>query len=635
MSEPNTADLEALALPLVAAAEKVGVGVMVLAVHSSAVHLVFVSSSLAARLGYSPADLLTMDPNRLLADGRRWGGGDVEPSGFEVRSEHGGEAPDVVLLHRLGRRLPLAVSWGAMDLEGQQYWVASWVDHSAEKRARQELQRSRERLRLLLEVVPEAIWIQTQSRIVYANGSCLHLLGYDRDTDLIGTDPRRILHPDDVELFDRRTRTLLDSEPAVPPCEYRVYRRDGEQRILEVASLGGQYAGERVVYHFGRDATERRHAEAKLLQTDRLGVLGLLAGGMAHAINNPLTYVLLNLAHIEQNLPNLTRDPHLLDDALMRLREAESGARRIGDVVKQMRTLSRANDHTVGPVDLEQVLSSVLGMVGNEIRHRGRLVTSLTRVRPVVANAARIEQVFLNLLVYVTRALPEGEPTAEIRLVLAEESPERVVVELSGTTRTEAMPGDEASRGFRPGLGLSLCQSVVASLGGRLQIESEPEGGIRFRVELPGAARVLEEPPSIPQSESEPVESVRRARVMVVDDDPAVARALRLMLQEDHDVTSVAGGGEALRLLLKDGDYDIVFCDVMMPEVSGIDLYEGLRLNRPGLERVLCFMTGGAFTPEAFAFLDRVTNPTIEKPFNLASLSRLLRGAGRRRPSRG
>jgi CheY-like chemotaxis protein len=116
--------------------------------------------------------------------------------------------------------------------------------------------------------------------------------------------------------------------------------------------------------------------------------------------------------------------------------------------------------------------------------------------------------------------------------------------------------------------------------------------------------------------------------VLVVDDDPGVGRALRLMLEEEHEVTSVTSGREALRLLLRE-QYDVVFCDVMMPELTGMDLYQALRLNRPGDEQRLVFMTGGVFTAHAERFLAQIRNARIEKPFDMKSLRRLVERAVR------
>jgi CheY-like chemotaxis protein len=171
----------------------------------------------------------------------------------------------------------------------------------------------------------------------------------------------------------------------------------------------------------------------------------------------------------------------------------------------------------------------------------------------------------------------------------------------------------------------------VTSIGGSIQVESQPGQGTVFRVELPAETRDAQAPPPRARPESEPPSAPPpRARVMVVDDDQGVADGLRLMLEDEHDVVSVASGREALDLLLRDDVYDVVFCDLMMPGLSGMGLYEALRSNAPGSESRLVFMTGGAFTPEAAHFLTLVPNQRIEKPFDLKSVRRLLRRAGRR-----
>ena len=105
-----------------------------------------------------------------------------------------------------------------------------------------------------------------------------------------------------------------------------------------------------------------------------------------------------------------------------------------------------------------------------------------------------------------------------------------------------------------------------------------------------------------------------------------------MMLEEDHDVTCYTSPREALRRLLQDQGFDLVFCDLMMPELTGMDIYQVLRFNRPGYEARLVFMTGGAFTASAKRFLAQVPNPRIEKPFNLRALQRMVQRSIAKRP---
>jgi len=177
------------------------------------------------------------------------------------------------------------------------------------------------------------------------------------------------------------------------------------------------------------------------------------------------------------------------------------------------------------------------------------------------------------------------------------------------------------------GLGLAMCHAILTSLDGSIDVESGPVRGTTFRVVLPPASGAESErfqrPRSVPPpplSDSEP----RRARVLVVDDDPGVANTLRAMLEAHHEVKSVESGREALKILMRDEEFDVVFCDLVMPELSGIDLYYALELNRPHTAARVVFMTGGVFTAEAQQFLAEVKNRRIEKPFSLARIEQLL-----------
>jgi CheY-like chemotaxis protein len=119
--------------------------------------------------------------------------------------------------------------------------------------------------------------------------------------------------------------------------------------------------------------------------------------------------------------------------------------------------------------------------------------------------------------------------------------------------------------------------------------------------------------------------SSRLHRVLVVEDDEAVAEGLRLLLEQEYDVELAPSGQRALEMMLSGGPFDAVLCDLMMPGMSGIELFQAVKSRVPGLEERLVFMTGGAFTPEAEAFLDEVSNDRVEKPFDFASVDRLLR----------
>ena len=629
--------VEVLAEAVLGAVDAAPVGVLVVSVAGSAPAVVHGSPTAAAMFGRPLAQLVGSPADSLLPDlgWARTGEDDAHPLAAASNIETAITRPD-------GTTLPVEVSCASVSRGGEEMVTVLLADVSERKRAEVALRRSEARFKRLIESAPEGVLIVDEAAVLYANPIVAELLGGQPVGELIGSDPRTLLHPDDVEKFDHTVRAILREQRQLPPCEFRVPGPGGKVVILEWSSIAMEYEQRPAMLSLARDVTDRKHVESQLLQADRLSALGMLAGGMAHAINNPLTYVLLNLADVARRLPDVPSGRSPLAEALARLKEAHQGAERIARIVRQMRMFSRSDDRVRGPVDVGRVLEAVVAMVGNELRHRARLVTHLAEVPLVQASSARLEHVFLNLLVHVARALPEGDTEGEVSIVLRSEPPDRVVVEVS-----DYGPGIEPAileRVFDPflggsdsaervGLGLSLCHSIVTDLGGEIAAETRPAGGTCYRVSLPADETALQHPPHSGRlGPPRPPPITRRARVMVVDDDPGVVSALRLMLEDEHDVTSVASGREALRRLVRDDGYDIVFCDLMMPELSGKDLFEALQLNCPGREQRLVFMTGGAFTPEAAHFLKQVPNARIEKPFDMDSVRILLQYATERAP---
>jgi CheY-like chemotaxis protein len=173
--------------------------------------------------------------------------------------------------------------------------------------------------------------------------------------------------------------------------------------------------------------------------------------------------------------------------------------------------------------------------------------------------------------------------------------------------------------GVGTGLGLSICHGIVAALGGEISVEGEPGKGATFRVLLP-AAPAAEEAPPAPAPPLRP----RRARVLVVDDEPLVRRAVQRILSPHHDVRAQGNGRDALAALLEEGGYDLVLCDLMMPEMTGMELHGRVAERSPELASRFVFLTGGAFTSGARDFLQRVPNVRVEKPFEPAALRELV-----------
>ncbi|HVW26282.1 MAG TPA: response regulator [Polyangiaceae bacterium] len=504
--------------------------------------------------------------------------------------------------------------------------------------ALESLRKSEERFRSVVESIHDAVFMTEGTLITYANLACSKLLGIT-PTEAAPFEVTEILSAEEVPRFAKQIDELSPEGPATH-AEYRMRAADGRELTLETSAIGVGVAGKPTVLWLGQDVTQRRLLEGQLLQADRLSVLGTLAAGMAHAINNPLSYTLLNLEHVARRMRALATGHDYYAEARVRLAEAHDGADRVAKVVRQMRTLSRARGAAPGPVDVRAVLENVLAMIGNEIRYRGQLVTRLEHVPKVRAREGELEQAFLGLLLYVARSRPEETSQAREILLLAGPAPAGgalVRVSDDGPPLDPEMRArllDPFASGESMGLGLAMCNAIFTGLGGRMDVESSPDTGTTFSVHLPAAgADMAQDSPKRPSVPPVPPTAplATRLKVLVIDDDPGVANTLRAMLEAHHEVTSVESAREGLRLLLGNEQFDIVFCDLVMPEVSGIDLFCAIELNRPEAKSRIVFMTGGVFTPEAERFLAGVPNLRVEKPFSLARVEQLLAQAVRAR----
>jgi signal transduction histidine kinase len=244
------------------------------------------------------------------------------------------------------------------------------------------------------------------------------------------------------------------------------------------------------------NAQLRRLEAAQLAQTERLAALGTLAAGLAHEINNPLTYLLLELQQAMRLLPAATTDGNrpLVAQLERLVRDALEAGERIRGITTAIRAFSRPDDIRVRPVDIRAPLDAAVKLAANEIRGRARLATHYPDPFIVMANEGQLGQVFLNLLTNAAHAIPEGSVDAhEIRVQSSLEN-DNVIVEISDTG--SGIPPHLIGRVFEPffstkpvgqgtGLGLSISHNIVTAFGGSIAVTSEAGRGTTFRVLLP------------------------------------------------------------------------------------------------------------------------------------------------------
>ncbi|MDQ2644412.1 MAG: PAS domain S-box protein [Myxococcota bacterium] len=539
---------------------------------------------------------------------------------------------ETVVVTKSGVELPIQVTLSEVELDGGHSVIVFFSDVSERRVAISALQESEARFRSVVEGAPDGVAILRGQQILFLNPRAARMLGLSSPEAGKGRLISEFLEPDDAELAELRIGELLASGRVHrDPAEYRSKSADGEQLVVEISSIPIDLGGERSVLAFARDITERKAIQARLAEAERLTALGVLSAGVAHEINNPLAYVLLNLEYLRQQLPRLAEDPARLSDLMVRVRDACHGAERVATIVRDLRTFARGDDGTRGPVDLREVIEAAINIAGNTLKQSARIVRDYGESPLVDASANRLEQVFLNLLLNAAQALPNGDPERdEIRIRLYGDQL-RAVAEIVDTG--PGIPEPVIGRIFEPffttkpvgvgtGLGLPICRSILAAHSGTIEVESKPNEGATFRIILPASSTGRG---AVRRTSSRPLVTLGpRGRVLVVDDEVAVGSTLRLVLQREHDVQLATSGEEALRLIATGTQFHAIVCDLMMPGMTGADLYEAIRAAHPGLEQRMVFMTGGALLAKTEEFMSRVKNPLLEKPFDVPLVRRTL-----------
>lgn len=375
------------------------------------------------------------------------------------------------------------------------------------------------------------------------------------------------------------------------------------------------------------DATEEYNLHQRVLLADRMSALGSLTASIAHEIKNPLTFVW-------HHLNELRDDDGLGLDSRTRLQEAFDGVDRVRDLVKDLGELSGNVEEQLDVVDLHEVLDYAVRLSRPEYQHRARVIRDYQGTNATIRAArSSVAQVFVNLLVNAAQAIPPGDGERH-RIVVRTRThaSDQTLIEIEDTG--SGVPSELVDRIFDPflttkpgvagrGMGLPICARVVHSLGGTIDLESESGGGTVVRVILPRSVprRNRSTPPAF-STAIRPAPG-RRLRVLVVDDEIVIGRLLMKLLGKQHDVDYRGSGREAI-MAMSQIDYDVILCDLIMPDMTGMDVYRAARMRaKPTHDRIV-FMSGGAFTRGAREFLARVPNLRIEKPFDLATIEQLV-----------
>ena len=403
------------------------------------------------------------------------------------------QGEDEVLRCGDGAELPVEYRAHAVRRGGERVgFVVTFIDISERKRVEEALRRSEASFRTLIERAPDAIIVHREGLLSFVNAAAVRMLGYEGAEALQGQPVETlVLHGEAAALTGYSGVDVL--------CEVHFRHRAGRLVMGEVVSFPLVFDGERAMVSLVRDITERKQVQEKLRAAERMASLGTLSAGLAHEVNNPIAYVQSNLNFLHEELAALVGSDEKWDGARWRevreaLQESKAGCQRVHDIVRDLKIFSRGDEERRGPVDVHAVLDTCTNIARGEIRHRARLVKVYGVLPPVQANASRLGQLFLNLIVNAAQAIPEADTKPhEIRITTSHVG-EWVVVAVKDSGI--GIPQENRLRLFDPffttkpigvgtGLGLSICHGIVLGMGGRIEVESEVGQGTTFQVFLP------------------------------------------------------------------------------------------------------------------------------------------------------
>ena len=508
----------------------------------------------------------------------------------------------------------------------------------------------------VFQAVREGVYVGTLGAVgtttLSANPHLKTIFGYPPET------AESLVQPFAVSRFvDLQARTLfierLAREGAVTDPPLRLRPGDGGPIWVEVSASASDSASNRrapnrrgdepsgsaaATLHVEaliRDVSERkklddqsRDGRYQLLQAEKMAALGQTISGVAHELNNPLATILSWAERLaERNVDDKTRQ-----GLEVILAESERAAR----IVRNLLTFARKRQTTRAMVDLNQVVRETLALRAYEQKVSNvKVVEALSSGVPeVFADGHQIKQVLLNLVINAEQACigANGRGTIVVRtshdadrgsavLEVNDDGP-GIAEEKQGRVSDPFLTTKEVGQGT--GLGRTVAYAIVQEHSGRIWLSSS-NAGTSFFVELPVSGQHLNAPAARAAQQPISLEAFKGLRVLVVEDEPALAVAVSEALEDAGFTVDRAGDGEQGLTRLTEANYDLIVCDLKMPRIDGMQFYRTMAAATPALARRVIFVTGDVAGTDAERFLEETACRWLSKPFRLGDLLRAAR----------
>ena len=480
----------------------------------------------------------------------------------------------------------------------------------------------------------------------FVNGAIERVLGFDA-AEVLGLPGMDALFADPIEWEASalaRDRAARGRESVWQDRRYK--HKDGRVLILRenVYPVRDASGAVRAIEVLAYDVTTEVESRKQLMQADRLASLGALAGGIAHEINNPVAFIALTSGQIAKMIGPSRSEADVMR-AKQLLLEVSEAAGRIATIVGELKLFTRIPEGAhVTPVDVNRIVQMAVTLTSAELRRRGRVEVNLGELPLASGEYASLGQAFVNLLLNAAQALDakldSSMPASFVRIstfvidgtIVVRVSDTGVGIEPRILPRIFDPFFKMNAAGEGAGLGLAIAYNLVRRVGGDIRVVSKPGEGSTFDVVLP-----IEPPNDGARGQASAVMraaapalgasgSGSRGRVLIVDDEQALAKALARQLADRWDVDTVSTARDALAELSVH-HYDVVACDLRMPDQSGPAIYDAVRARSPRQAARFIFTTGGSFSTEDDPIHERARatgRPILEKPFHGASFEALV-----------
>lgn len=460
------------------------------------------------------------------------------------------------------------------------------ADVTERRRIADELAASEQKYRELVEQINDVIYSVDELGVVtYVSPAMEPLAGYTRE-EVIGHPFTRFVHEDDVPVIrDRFLRVMGGGSGQL--TDLRVVTKEGETLWMQTTSRlvveDGRVVGLRGVLV---DVSERRQTALELSRLERLRVLGEMSAGISHNLNNILVGIL--------GPADLLRMTNAAPDVAQATEEILAAGERARELVERLgRTVRGERDPSLQAVALNNHIHEVVQMARprwkDDAEARGvriDLVEDLGEIPPIAASAAEIDELLLNLIFNAVDAMPAGGS-----ITLTTRSVEGAVM-LDVTDTGVGIDEETRQRLFEPffttkteigsGLGLSTVFGSINRWGGSITVLSALGEGATFCLRFP----LWQDASAQPAAHRSAAAQVRRATMLIVDDDPATGRVLSRLLSGTHHIEVCSGATEALSRFAP-GRFDVAFIDLGMPGMPGDQVATQLRRADPLLATVL------------------------------------------------